>query len=366
MSSADRFAAASSVDWTDVQQYLQSRGWQRARSRREDVGIYRLDAGEVLVPLDRSLADYAEAIATAAVRIGELEGRSPEAVLADLSCPRADRVRVGRTDEGSEEGTLGLQDGASLLAGTRRALLAAACSVERPDARFHPRMTLKSAEAFVDSCRLGQTERGSFVLTLLCPLDAPAAADAEAPFGRRAVERLLGSIGRAVALVRQGELGRILDGPEPPVITANLCEALVEMMPSDQRGDLWLGATWSPLIKPPAVAPRVSVDRALFPVFEELSQRLRPPSAPRRDRFVARVVELRGEANDDGLLEGEVALLMQVGEELIRARCALEPEGYQAAIDAHREQRYLSLRGVLKRRPKSSTIEEPADVQVLA
>ncbi|AKT37192.1 hypothetical protein [Chondromyces crocatus] len=365
MSQDQTFLTASSVDWTDLQQYLASRGWTRARSRRDDVDIFRHEGREVLVPLDRSLADYEEAIATAAERIASAEARSPEAVLADLTCPRADRVRVGRTDEGSEEGTLGLLDGASLLAGVRRALLASACSVERPDARFHPRMTLKSAEAFVDRCRLGQTERGSFVLTLLCPLDAPPVDDPMAPFARRAVAQLLNSIYRAVALLRQGERERLLDGPEPPVITANLCEALVEMMPADQRGDLWVGASWSPLVNPPQIPSRVQVDRALFPMFEDLSQRLRPPSAPRQDRFVGKVIELRGEANEHGALEGEVVLLLQVGEELIRTRCTLDPTGYEKAIEAHKRQRYLSLRGLLQRRPKSSTIEKPADIQML-
>ena len=49
-------------------------------------------------------------------------------------------------------------------------LLSEAHSVLVPQP-YHPRMSRSEAEDFLSRCRLGQTDRGSFVLTVACPLD---------------------------------------------------------------------------------------------------------------------------------------------------------------------------------------------------
>ena len=102
-------ALAQSVDYTDALQYLVHRGWQRVRSRTDEIAILRKDQAEVVLPLDRALGDYGEAIARAAARIAALEGGTAHSVLEDLHRPRTDTVRAGRTDAGTEDGNARLR-----------------------------------------------------------------------------------------------------------------------------------------------------------------------------------------------------------------------------------------------------------------
>lgn len=125
---------------------------------------------EVQIPLDTSLADYGDAIVLAVRRISDHEARPVEHVLRDLMQPRSDTLRYALSGAAIETGTVGLTAGLSLVQGAVKSLLVSACSVQRPR-RFHPRMTLAEAEGFVRSCRLGQTEIGSYVLTVVAPLD---------------------------------------------------------------------------------------------------------------------------------------------------------------------------------------------------
>ncbi len=353
---------AQSVDYTDALQYLLHRGWQRVRSRSDEIAILRKNQAEVVLPLDRELGDYGEAIARAAVRIAALEGGTAQSVLEDLHHPRTDTVRAGRTDAGTEDGTLGFDAATAMLSGLRRSLLASACSVERPNERFHRRMSLKRAQEFMDKCRLGQTEHGSFVVTVLCPLELEQ-LELQNSFGRQTVETLIGSVGKAVRLLRTDGPNRIVD--EVPGITANLCDSLLEMMPKDERGDLWLGASWSPLLPAPGLPARVNIDRDLYGAFEGLARSLRPPTVPKTDLFVGRVVELHGEDNADGVLEGDVILVLQVVEELVRGRVMLSAPDYKVAMQAHSEQKYLRVRGELHRQAKTASIEKPCDVQLI-
>ncbi|QSQ20359.1 hypothetical protein JY651_34615 [Pyxidicoccus parkwayensis] len=75
------------VDHAAVQAYLERHGWCRVASRRSYAAIYRngralLD--EVQVPLDRTLADYDEALTGVVRRLAAFEKRTEEAVLDDL------------------------------------------------------------------------------------------------------------------------------------------------------------------------------------------------------------------------------------------------------------------------------------------
>ena len=56
-----------------------------------------------------------------------------------------------------------------MIEGGRSLLLAAACSVHSPQP-FYPRQAFREAVEFLDTCRLGQTERGSFVATIVTPV----------------------------------------------------------------------------------------------------------------------------------------------------------------------------------------------------
>jgi len=351
------------VDSLDVKAYLEARGWSRVASRRPYAAIYRhaADASrEVQVPLDRDLADYAEAMVTVARRLASAEGRTPEALLRDLLHPRRDLLRFGLEGDVTRDGGVGLVDGLDLVNGVRKALLASACGVRRPRA-FHPRMGLVEAESFLRQCRLGQTEVGSFVLTVETPLDIGAQqAPGGEPFGRRTAVFLLRSVAHLASAVRTGEPQRVLEPPsDAPVVSANLCEALVEMLPSDESADLRLRGAWSPLLPVGRdVASEVLVDRSLYERIERIAHQLRPTRELQPAQFVGHVVELMGAPGEQGAVEGPVVLQVQVEDELLKARVLLGAADYRVAATAHLEQRYVSVRGVLRRGPRIHWLEE--------
>ncbi len=87
----DRISAlAVRVSYQALRDYLTARRWQSMPSRISYAAIYRSPGAgdvEVQVPLDRYLADYADAITLAARRIASFEGRPVEPILRDLLQP---------------------------------------------------------------------------------------------------------------------------------------------------------------------------------------------------------------------------------------------------------------------------------------
>lgn len=352
------------LSWIQLRDYLLARGFRLLRTRWTDAGVFRNGDTEVMVPFDSTFADYEEALLRAARQIARFEGRELADVVADLAMPRADRLRFAQSGEGTADGMIGVDFARDLVEGARKTLLSAAHSEERPGLRFHKRLSRATPEALVRACRLGPAEQHSFAFSVHCPHDLPDELPGTG-FGRRTVSRLMRSVGYAVqALTRVGPQS-LLDAEEP-IVTSNLCEALLQMMPRDERTDLELDVRFSALLPAPADTPlTVRVERSLCGAFEDLARALRPPPAPIDDVHVGRVVELSGDVNDAGGLEGDVVLRLDADEELIRARCTLGPEDYMKAHDAHGRQRHVSVRGKLVRTGRKYTLLDPKDLNVI-
>lgn len=367
----DIHSLAAAIGYQDLRDYLLARRWSSVPSRRPEVAIFRSPGAgdtEILLPLDTALADYADAITLAARRLAQHDGRDLEATLRDLAQPRRDTLRVALSGDATSQGTIGLLAGAALVSGAVKSLLASACSVQRPR-RVHPRMTLADAEAFVRECRLGQTELGSYVVTIDAPLDGQGdVVRGEIPLGRRTTTYLLEATHHLASSIRRGEPSRVLgEDADAPLVSANLCEALVEMMPPDESADLRIATTWSPLIPAPArVASEVRLERAMFASIEWIAQQLRPAPGREAAHFIGTVVELSGSPNPSGHLEGDVVLQVQVDDQLLKVRVNLDSDAYRRAGEAHLQQRFVSVRGVLHRGRRIHQLEEARDFAVLS
>lgn len=369
--------ALAQVRSLDLKSYLLAHGWQRFPGRRADVGIFR-HAGspeaEVLLPFSLDFADLEQGLARAVAEIARFERRPAAAVLRDLLRPRADILRFAVEGHATDDGGIGLDEGLALLSGSRKALLAAACSAERPQ-RFHRRMSLREAEAFVRRCRLGQTEHGSFVATVECALDvddaalrAPLPGDtAPEPFGRKATVLLMRSVARVIDAIRADDLAGLGAPPEgAPVVSANLCEAIVEMMPAAEGAALRIASSWSPVLPaPPAVPAIVRVESQYRGAIEEVARALRPSASPSPSQFVGRVDALLGEPGDDGTMRGEIVLAAPVEDEIVKVRVDLGPEDYARAWHAHFHNEYISVRGILRRGARAHRLDQAADFAVV-
>jgi hypothetical protein len=203
----------SSVRPRDLVSYLRAQGWRAIDEEAGRFSIWSPGADEdgkarveVLVPLSREFRDYALRVGDALTVLSEAEQRSAAAVFTDVRHASSDVIRLRLVAPRTEGGEVPLNDGAGLVQGARDMLLAAACATVQPRPVFHTRKPAQ-AIAYVEQVRLGQTEKGSFVVTLVSDLppvtqevfDAEA-FEPEEPFARRAAKTLhlgLGALLRA-------------------------------------------------------------------------------------------------------------------------------------------------------------------------
>jgi hypothetical protein len=243
----------------DVQLYLASHGWKRDDASSTAQGsVYRFPSlrdAEALIPGRRDLADYVERMADVVQMLAAVEKRKAWQVMADLSLPPADVLRLQVSAPDSTLGTLPLDEGIRLMQGARSLLLAAACSA-RQAAAFYPRQAYKEAIEFLEACQLGQTERGSFVAKIMAPVPPEISKQrtlfdmdddafiALEPFSRRSTVRLMTALGHVRGAIDSGNYDQILAGIDAGV-SANLCEAVASMRPDGDQAHLQIRMTWS-------------------------------------------------------------------------------------------------------------------------
>jgi hypothetical protein len=359
---------------SQVRAYAERRGWERGETFRDRIVIFGRDPRsleQLLVPTNPDLDDFVELMQRVVQQLAEAELRSSASVLDDLLSVEIDTLRVSVRSPASECGTLPLEDGLALLEGARRSLLASACTVLAPENRYHPRMSRTEAEDLLHSCEMGQTERGSFTITVRAPVGAPDLSarlvdSNDVPFARKTTETLATSLSRIATAIDLDHVDGVLTTPSGTVqITANLCDALLQMQPEQESFSLAFSFTWAATYPVRVTTAPVILRSEHFPIINLMSHRLRGESEPSAAEFIAHVDELRGSIGSDGRRQGDIRLTLYSEDEAIKAAANLTPDECDAAVRAHLRGRRVVIQGLLNRGPRLSVIKNIARFDVL-
>ena len=107
--------------------------------------------------------------------LAAMEGRSQLQILRDLQVMGADVIRLRLVDAELADATVPLNEGAVFIERARDLMLAVACAAVTPRASYPSRKPGQAID-YIRKARLGQTEPGSFIVTILSPVP-PSLAD---------------------------------------------------------------------------------------------------------------------------------------------------------------------------------------------
>ncbi|NUN47668.1 MAG: hypothetical protein HUU15_02405 [Candidatus Brocadiae bacterium] len=303
-------------------------------------------------------SDYGRRVEDAIDVLARVENRAAEELLLQLLLQPSDLLRFRHQDSNSDSGSIPLDVGLKLLEGARRALLSVACSVAEP-AAVHPKLSGKQVDAFAGECLLGQTDWGSFIATVACPV----AASPSTPGGRQ--EFLLGMtpepFARAVTKTFMRSVSSLATHALPPTlqegqvveklvqqgISLNLCNALMQIQPSSSDGTITVECAWSRgLPVPKDVTASVRLASAQFMNIRHCANLLAASREESEVEIIGRVDLLRGELGNQKLMEGEIVIAYVTEQrKLRRAVVALLPDDYSSACDAHKLAKHVRLLG---------------------
>ncbi|MGF1525255.1 MAG: hypothetical protein ACFCBW_00420 [Candidatus Competibacterales bacterium] len=346
-------AALEAINWVNLKAYLDTQGWQNTGDYGPFGMVYTHSGDgqqcEILVPKTRDIADYGARIAEAIATLAGAEGRSEGAIYRDLSTAGADTIRL-RALHADERGNISISDGVTLYREAENLMLAAACAEIDPHRQYHHSRKFSRAMEYLETVRLGQTERGSYILNVLSPVNPglrrgqQLALDFDdEPFARRVTLRL----SKALQSARRAAEQALASGDFKPFddaladgVNANLCEAVAKLATAGHGLEVSLHwALARPANRP---NPRVNFQHELVDVLNEAADIYRKSEPLMETAIMGYVLNLDRGVQD---FDGNATLQALIDGKLRRLKVRFDSSEFTRVIRAFEHKLPLLLYG---------------------
>ena len=347
--------------------YARAEGWIKDEPYGDHSDVYVAHGRpEIILPRIQHLSDYANVVSRLIEIFADAAETDELSMYRNLVTVDRDVVRV-RAGEASD-GTIAVADGLALLSGAHDMVLAAACSLWNPRPRYRLRSNRKAVN-HVQGFHLGQTEHGSFTVTLLSPVVKQPMQRSileddleDDPVERRITKRLTGALTTVRAVTEQPVIGdgEVLFEMVEKGVSANLCEALVTLIKPFPTLDV--SVTWARTLPRQTARETIPFSQGNAPILRELRESFHNQE-PRRGVALTGTVQRL----DRGAVEaaGDISLKTSIGGQNRSVEAHLEPSDYRRAIQAHQAKASVVMEGDLERRGQRLHLQNAHVVDVI-
>ena len=348
--------------------YACAAGWRRTDNYGDFSDVYTADGlPEIILPRTQRLGDYAIVVSRLIEIFADVADTDELSLFRDLVSFDRDVIRVSAYKGG--DGVASANDRIELARGARDMVLAAACSLHDPRSVYRTAAD-KESRNFVRKLRTGHTGQDGIVVTLLTPVVSPPIQQSliqdsehkEDPIERKMTTRLVSAL-RAARHALEGIIGgkenafhlAVGDG-----VSANLCEALVELVEPYEKLDVSL--TWArtrPMNQSRAVVHFANSD---VPILREAASQFRD-RGPKPDVLLFGSVQRR--RGHRQAADGTVTLRAYFDGRIQSVEVALNRSDCEQAIRAHKHNASVIIAGDLVRNGKRRRLLNSRIVSVI-
>jgi hypothetical protein len=410
----DQVPESAMVGPAELKAYLMTAGWNLVREDAASASeLWEAEADgsqrvQVLLPLDPTFIDYRRRLSDSLQRLCDVYNWDLTQLLRSVQAIRSDLIFI-RADQSTRFDSIPLRQAEQLIHGTVQMLQAAAWSTVSPRASLVGRKPEAVRQFLEEDLRMGHTQRGSFILTVLSRVDEPTEVKSETapqliaikneptpeenedlvrlaatpsavdmtekkldaslqreetqfvlpPFQRRVVSTLATSLEETKNLTETDFSSGRMELSVGRGVSAQLCESLSEMTKYEGLRGLEISFQWAPLraFVHPQISS-VSIDRDNIGELDELKERFRAREEKPDSRVTiyGRVIRLERATPEYRVKSGRedieaiVTIAGVVGRKTPRqARVDVSGEFHQIAIRSYERQQLITATGELRR-----------------
>lgn len=332
--------------------YLKDMGWEQFPSKRQYIKIFQYEKNDdffqVVIPTEKKLNDYKEAMYKAVVTVAEVENKSVEQVLLYLLNPNTDILKIRLEKKDVEAGNILFDDAIRMYENAKRLLAATALDILHPK-KYHQGRMDDCVLKFLSSCRFGQTEIGSYVVSVVCPFaeldenedykqlsifsDEEQCANS---LTRQVTSRVMKNISFIKNQIDNGEMDKLILQDEDKIISANFYEALGGLNLDSNGADVEFIAEWSPIVKnTDCVKNRILLTHDYYQPIETTIERLKDETN-KSTRIIGRIKKLESSPDVQKRKIGKITVVyLDENDKRKTVTVNLNKNEYDKAIKAH-------------------------------
>ena len=362
----------------DVVKYLKDTGWIQYKTKKEYIKTFQKitdkdDFYQVIIPIEKGLADYKQAMFEAIEQIAFLEGQSPEQLMLYLLNPNTDILKIRLQKKDIEAGSILFDDAINLFENAKKLIAATAQDVLHPR-YIHQGRQEEAVSQFINNCKFGQTEIGSYIISVVCPfaeLDESEEYKQLSIFSdeeqcansltRKVTNRIMSNVSTIKKNIDNGEYEKLISDDEETMISANFYEALTGMNISDQDTAVEFIAQWSPVVKRNRCdQDRIVLTHDYYQPITRTIEKLRE-TINTHSKLVGRVKRLESIPDASKRTNGKVTIVyLDENDNKKTVRLQLARDDYNKAIEAHESGSHVEVIGEIEdngKRTRSMIVE---------
>ncbi len=259
----------------------------------------------ILLPIDSDFSDYTEGMYNAIRIIAQKEKMSFAGFVAKLANPASDILKWRVANDLTAKGSIPFSAMEETI-GSIKNILSTACLDVISPAKYHAKLFTKDVKEQLSKYEFGQTEIGSYILNVICPLGQYQynlfnAEEEDIPLSRKINIKVIDSISRLQHYVADG--GQELDEKvDEGKISINFLSALSDIYEEFRDSELTISAKWNSYV--PILNNNVPDNVQLIPIYNEKIISVIEKYTPKQDteterHFFGKIINIGAEAEVD-------------------------------------------------------------------
>lgn len=361
--SVDFFTMTENLNPLAVCRYLDETGWEYIPLKRNNIKIYQYERKDIFeqvnVPISKELIDYKQAMYNVVKTISDIEKKSVEQIMLYLLNPNTDILKIRLSKQNIESGTIMFDDAIRLYDNAKKLLAATALDIINPKKIHYGRID-EPVQSFLNQCRFGQTEIGSYVVSVICPFAELSDTDEYKQLSifsdeeqcansltRKVTNKLMDNIAYIKNQIDNGE-EKVLSN-EDVRISSNFFEALNGMNLQSENMFIEFTTEWAPAVKRNrSINNHIKISNDYYQPIKNVIDCIKDKTA-KRTEIIGRIKQLSASPIVDKRKDGRIVVVyIDDNNKAKSITVNLQKEDYENAVKAHQYGKTVKIIGDLE------------------
>ncbi len=340
------------IDIIQYSRFLKNNGWNADSVVNNCIEVFHnseYSNSEIVLPFTRKVKSYNSLIVNAFNTIADIYKSDFTKTLNAITNLSEDLIKIRIVHDDVKYGSIQLENGIKLIQGAKELMASTALSTKQKRKLFIGKMP-DEINQYLDHLRLGQTEVGSYIINIyseIRPTSDYGLFEAIS-FDRKVSLQTVSSIQKISEIVKEYEKKQeiqIFDEAVQDGISANFCKSIIELSGNKQNHNIQLQVGINNNIHIADTFYNSYISSSAIPILQKGYDYLINKDYIEDTELSGFVFKLSRDEDEEA---GVVYLSTSINEKMRKVKVYLSEEQYEIAINAHRDQKSVVIRGDLR------------------
>lgn len=356
-------------------QYLNMNNWHEVETLFNDKVrqfVTPNDDDAILIPMSKEFRDYYRVMLDSISTIANIENDTIKGLMNKLINPAADILKWRISDDETSLGVIPFSSMSNNIDYIKDLLSSACLDILSPSI-FHKKVATKDVQEQMAMYKFGQTEIGSYILNIVCPLGyyqyqlfEPQVEDL--PLSRRINLNIINNISVIQdSIIEHNSMFK--DTVAEGKLSVNFLNALLDLYEENKDADFTISAKWDSSVPNPStdIISCVALRPRCMDKVAEIAEEFTPSEPQNVEKtFYGKIINIGGEAEVDNRVDISVTIAtIGEGGKSLKVKAILNNNDYYAIVDsAFQNGLDVKVSGILTSTMRSICLT-PATIEVL-